>query len=89
MVSIPWRLFGSGDIERLADVPVTRQFTRCAPAFCPKPHQAWGFKTLYRNAGLFRRLGVHRPKGVTKAVRDSLNWLDATGNLAGASDSPR
>ena len=77
--SIPWRLFGSGDIASFEDVPVTRQFTRCAPAFCPKPHQAWGFKTLYRNAGLFRRLGVHRPLGLAQDRIEHIRWVDGSG----------
>lgn len=78
-ISVPWRLFGNADRTGFEDEPVVRQFTRCAPEYAPRPLQAWAFKTLYRNAGLFRRLGVHRPKGLDRAFRDSLVWVDATG----------
>ncbi|MDD9977779.1 MAG: glycosyltransferase family 2 protein [Boseongicola sp.] len=79
IISMPWRMFGSSDIIDFRDEPVTDQFTECAHEFTPRPHQAWGFKTLYRNTGLFRRLGVHRPKGmVTHRVPD-INWVDGSG----------
>ena len=77
VISMPWRLFGSGDLEAFQDVPVVQQFHACAPEFCARPHQAWGFKTIYRNHGLFRRLGVHRPKGLTDESR--LRWVGGDG----------
>ncbi len=78
-ISVAWRMFGNADQHTFADVPVADQFIRCAPEFAPRPLQAWAFKTLYRNEGLFRRLGVHRPKGLAKGFRDTLVWVDATG----------
>ena len=78
-VSIPWRMFGNADRHGFEDAPVTTQFTLCAPEYAPRPLQAWAFKTLYRNEGLFRRLGVHRPKGLSREVRDTLVWVDADG----------
>lgn len=78
-ISVPWRLFGNADRDRFADVPVAEQFICCAPEYAPRPLQAWAFKTLYRNEGLFRRLGVHRPKGLVRSYRDTLCWVDATG----------
>ncbi len=80
VISIPWRMFGNADRHHFEDAPVTERFTRCAPEYAPRPLQAWAFKTIYRNAGLFRRLGVHRPKGLVKGFRDSLVWVDANGN---------
>jgi hypothetical protein len=73
-------MFGNADRHDFAGQPVVEQFTRCAPEYAPRPLQAWAFKTLYRNEGLFRRLGVHRPKGLVKSYRDGLVWVDATGN---------
>jgi len=78
-ISVPWRMFGNADRHGFEDRPVVEQFLRCAPEYAPRPLQAWAFKTLYRNAGLFRRLGVHRPKGLATGYRDTLNWVDATG----------
>ncbi len=80
VISIPWRMFGNADQHGFEDRPVTERFTRCAPEFAPRPLQAWAFKTLYRNAGLFRRLGVHRPKGLVKEVGNALVWVDANGS---------
>lgn len=77
--SIPWRLFGNADRHGFEDRPVAEQFTRCAPEYAPRPLQAWAFKTLYRNEGMFRRLGVHRPKGLVRDFRDTLVWVDADG----------
>ncbi len=77
--SMPWRLFGNADREGFRDEPVTRQFTEAAPAFAPRPLQAWAFKSLYRNAGLFRRLGVHRPKGLVPATQGRICWVDGSG----------
>lgn len=80
MISMTWRLFGNSDIHRYLDRPITRQFTRCAPEFARKPHQAWGFKTLFQNVGIFRKLGVHRPKGLNSQLWDQINWVNGSGN---------
>ena len=77
--SMPWRLFGNADRTAFVDEPVTRQFTRAAPPYAPRPLQAWAFKSLYRNAGLFRRLGVHRPKGLVPATQGQIRWVDGSG----------
>ncbi|MBT8408234.1 MAG: glycosyltransferase family 2 protein, partial [Alphaproteobacteria bacterium] len=79
VLSMPWRLFGNADIHSFTDNPVTEQFTRCAPAYAPRPLQAWAFKSLFRNAGLFRRLGVHRPKGLETSHHAGLKWVDGAG----------
>ncbi|MEM6635338.1 MAG: glycosyltransferase family 2 protein [Pseudomonadota bacterium] len=79
MISATWRLFGNGNIHRFEDVPVTEQFFDCAPEFIRKPHQAWGFKTLFRNIGIFRKLGVHRPKGLNTQHLSHLNWVNGSG----------
>jgi len=79
MISCTWRLFGNADIHAFADAPVIGQFTRCAAEMTRKPHQAWGFKTLFRNAGFFRKLGVHRPKGLTPQLLDRIAWVNGSG----------
>jgi hypothetical protein len=77
--SMPWRLFGNADRTVFEDQPVTEQFTQAAPAYASRPLQAWAFKSLYRNAGLFRRLGVHRPKGLQTATQSHIRWVDGRG----------
>ncbi len=79
MISLTWRLFGNNDIHAYSDAPVTAQFTRCAPELARKPHQAWGFKTLYRNLGIFRKLGVHRPKGLHPQLAGRIRWVNGSG----------
>ena len=75
-ISITWRLFGNSDIEHYDDRFVLEQFTRCAPHLIRRPHQAWGFKTLFRNNGLFQTIGVHRPKG---AQSETALWVNGSG----------
>lgn len=79
MISLTWRLFGNADVHSYKDAFVTRQFTRCAPQLIRKPHQAWGFKTLFRNIGLYKKLGVHRPKGLKTELWDQIKWVNGSG----------
>lgn len=79
MIAMTWRLFGNSDVHGFQDCPVTEQFLRCAPEEIRKPHQAWGFKTLFRNIGLFKKLGVHRPKGLKPQLWNKINWVNGSG----------
>ncbi len=79
MISLTWRLFGNSDIEEYRDEFIVGQFTRCAPELIRKPHQAWGFKTLFRNLGIFKKLGVHRPKGLHPQLVDRIRWVNGSG----------
>jgi hypothetical protein len=79
MISLTWRLFGNADVHRYDDRFITEQFTRCAPELVRKPHQAWGFKTLFRNIDIYRKLGVHRPKGLRPDLWGQVKWLNGSG----------
>lgn len=79
LISCTWRLFGNSDVHEYVDEPLMAQFTRCAPEMTRKPHQAWGFKTLYRNVGFFKKLGVHRPKGLNPQLWDQIAWVNGSG----------
>ncbi len=79
MISMTWRLFGNADVHGFKDEPVFDQFTSCAPELCRKPHQAWGFKTLFRNQGIYKKLGVHRPKGLNPQLVDQIRWVNGSG----------
>lgn len=79
MIALTWRLFGNADVDAYQDRFVTEQFTRCAPEMIRKPHQAWGFKTLFRNIEIYRKLGVHRPKGLIPDLWDQVRWLNGSG----------
>jgi len=83
VISMQWRLFGNGDVEKYKDSFITGQFEYCAPKFCPSPVQAWAVKSLYSTkgphvAGKFTRIGVHRPVNAGKGVGD-IRWVDGCG----------
>jgi len=62
MISMTWRLFGNANIAKYQDRPLIEQFDKAAEKMTRKPHQAWGFKTLFRNA---RRLAIEcRDRGL-------------------------
>jgi hypothetical protein len=79
MISLTWRLFGNGDVHEYDDDFLINQFHRCAPELCRKPHQAWGFKTLFRNIGIYKKMGVHRPKGLKPDLWDQIKWVNGSG----------
>lgn len=79
LISCTWRLFGNNDVHEYEDAFLLDQFSNCAPEFANKPHQAWGFKTLFKNVGLFKKLGVHRPKGLKPQVWDKIRWYNGSG----------
>ena len=79
MISLTWRLFGNAEIHTYRDQFILDQFTRCAPQVIRKPHQAWGFKTLFRNIDIYKKLGVHRPKGLRPDLWDQIHWLNGSG----------
>jgi Glycosyl transferase family 2 len=79
MISLTWRLFGNGDAAAFQDRFITEQFDLCAQELIRKPHQAWGFKTLFRNLDVYRKMGVHRPKGLTPSLHDAVKWLNGSG----------
>jgi hypothetical protein len=78
-ITLTWRLFGSSDIVRYADTPVTETFTRCAPEIMFWPWRSAMFKTLYRNDGTYRKPGVHRPRSPDKDRLPQARWFDGQG----------
>lgn len=79
MIALTWRLFGNSEVHAYQDRFLLDQFTRCAPEVVRKPHQAWGFKTLFRNIEIYKKLGVHRPKGLKPDLWDQVRWLNGSG----------
>ncbi len=82
-ITLTWRLFGNTGIVRYEDRPVTEQFTRAAPAILHWPWRAAMFKTLYRNDGAYRKLGIHRPRSPDDAKLDETRWFDGSGRALG------
>jgi len=79
MISATWRLFGNAEVRGYEDRFLMEQFIRCAPEVIRKPHQAWGFKTLFRNIDVYKKLGVHRPKGLRPDLWEEVRWLTGSG----------
>ncbi|MEY8116849.1 glycosyltransferase family 2 protein [Falsihalocynthiibacter sp. BN13B15] len=79
MISMTWRLFGNDNVHEFKDGFITEQFNSCAPEYIRKPHQAWGFKTLFRTIGIFKKLGVHRPKGLRPQLWEQIKWVNGSG----------
>lgn len=78
-ITLTWRLFGNNGVARFADAPVTRQFTRAAPVVMHWPWRSAMFKTLYRNDGTYRKLGVHRPRNPDHDRLAQARWFDGEG----------
>ncbi len=76
-ITMTWRLFGNAGQIEATDNPITETFTRAAPVTLGWPWRAQMFKTLYRNDGAFKKLGVHRPRNADPA-RDP-RWFDGSG----------
>jgi hypothetical protein len=79
MIALTWRLFGNADVATFEDRFVTDQFPLAAQEMMRKPHQAWGFKTLFRNIDIYGKLGVHRPKGLKPDLWTEVRWLNGSG----------
>jgi hypothetical protein len=78
-ITLTWRLFGNAGVTAYEDRPVTEVFTRCAPETINWPWRAVMFKTLYKNDGTYKALGVHRPR-VEQADRLAFaHWYDTSG----------
>lgn len=78
-ITLTWRLFGNNGVVDYVDRLVTDQFQHAAPRIQFWPWRAAMFKTLYRNDGLYRKLGVHRPKSPDHARLDQARWFDGSG----------
>ncbi len=78
-ITLTWRLFGNGGVVNYRDAPVTEVFTCCAPAVMYWPWRTAMFKTLYRNDGTYRKLGVHRPRAPEPHRLQAARWFDGEG----------
>lgn len=81
-ITLTWRLFGNNGVVGFQDRPITAQFTHAAPEILYWPWRASMFKTLYRNSGAYKKLGVHRPRAPSTAA-DETRWFDGHGRELG------
>lgn len=78
-LAMTWRLFGNAGQEEIGEATVIDRFTGCAPAYVPKPHTMWGFKSITRNVGAYDKLSCHRPNQLAASHKETVRWLN--GNL--------
>lgn len=78
-IALTWRLFGNDGVIEYQDSPVTRTFTRAAPATLGWPWRAQMIKTLFRNDATYRKLGVHRPRNPDPDRIEQARWFDGSG----------
>ncbi|MBY5972290.1 glycosyltransferase family 2 protein [Ferrimonas balearica] len=78
-ITLTWRLFGNAGVVHYEDRPVTQTFLRAAPEVLHWPWRASMFKTLYRNDGTYRKVGVHRPRSPVKDRLNEAHWYDSHG----------
>lgn len=78
-ITLTWRLFGNAGIYGYEDRPVPEVFTRAAPSIMHWPWRASMFKTLYRNDGTYKALGVHRPRQAQTDRLGDARWFDGAG----------
>ena len=76
-IALTWRMFGNAGVIEFSDQPVTETFTRAAPETLVWPWRAQLFKTLFRNDGRYRKLGVHRPRSPVPGI--PARWFDGSG----------
>lgn len=76
-IALTWRIFGNAGVVDYADHPLTQTFTLAAPETLIWPWRAQLFKTLFRNDGRYRKLGVHRPRSLAPNARP--RWFDGSG----------
>lgn len=78
-ITLTWRMFGNAGVAAFDDAPVTETFTRAAPVPLYWPWRAMLFKTLYRNDGTYRKMGVHRPRNPDPERLGAQRWVDGSG----------
>jgi len=84
-IALTWRLFGNSYKINITDKPVIDEFDRAAPFPCHAPWTASQFKTLFRNNGIYQKLGVHRPQKIDMSRINSLRWVNGSGHRLPAS----
>ncbi len=84
-IPLTWRLFGNSGVVGFEDRPVCAQFEHAAPAEMGWPWRAALFKTLFRNDGSYRKLGVHRPRNPPPEGLARQRWYDGSGRALPAS----
>jgi hypothetical protein len=78
-IPLTWRMFGNAGVVGLGTGQILPAFTRAAPVPLYWPWRAMMFKTLYRNDGSYRKLGVHRPRNPDPARLAQQRWFDGSG----------
>ena len=84
-IPLTWRMFGNAGVVEFTDTPITETFVHAAPATFGWPWRAQLFKTLFKNDGTYRKLGVHRPRSPDAARLGDQRWFDGSGRALASS----
>ena len=80
-IALTWRMFGNNGIIEYKDRLITDQFARAAPKIMHWSWRAFMIKTLYRNTGIYGKLGVHRPKQPDSDRVKDARWFSGSGEV--------
>lgn len=80
-IALTWQMFGNNGVIEYKDRLVTDQFARAAPKIMHWPWRAFMIKTLYRNNGIYGKLGVHRPKQPDNDRVKNARWFSGSGDV--------
>ncbi len=80
-IPLTWRFFGNAGVIDFVDQPITTSFVQAAPVSFGWPWRAQLFKTLFRNDGSYKKLGVHRPKSPVPEHMHQQRWYDGSGRI--------
>ncbi|MEZ5685108.1 MAG: glycosyltransferase family 2 protein [Paracoccaceae bacterium] len=78
VISLPWRVFGTGGIAEYRPGFVTEAFTWAARENRPRPAQLWGMKSLFRTEAI-AQFGLHRPVQPEGGDWSALRWVNPAG----------
>lgn len=78
--AFPWLLFGHNGQVTFRDALITEQFTMSAAPQQISPQQTRGYKSLYRNNGVYRSISTHRPKRLHPNRVSEAHWVDGNGD---------
>ena len=80
-IALTWRMFGNNGITEFKDRLLTEQFALAAPKIMHWLLRAFMIKTLYRNNGIYGKLGVHRPKQPHNDRVKDAQWSSGSGEV--------
>ena len=80
-IALTWRMFGNNGIIEFKDRLITDQSALAAPKIMHWPLCAFMIKTLYRNNGIYGKLGIQSPKQPNNDRVKDAQWSSGSGEV--------